>query len=406
MHGDFANAVAGPSNLRTSPSPPSSPQLFLPPPAPPKTHPALLSSTQDLLARFSLLSAYDKYVRPFAAPGETGLDQTGPVSAFTGAHGVPDKGKGKEIEGTPGSSGVADGGDGDDDETTGKGEKKTKNAYKHLIKGVPGKHSMKKDDYLTTIMQVPPKQRATITPFDSKTQREAFTVSLEGLKGWNPNALVLESAQAREDRKKRKELKRLAKIQHAQAANPQPVQAPIPTSATTSTFHRAPGTQRPESTAPGPISGPGSAMHRPGSSSTLPKQSSVPVSIPDSALPRPSSMKPAIPPVQVPGRVGTPLRSAGTATPTSAVQGGFPHPIDQEKRGKKRERDDVGSAADGVNGVGAVNGGVNINTQKPILSAKAGMTGIRPRPMKKLRMDIQGQSRDVTVVQQPTPQGV
>lgn len=76
---------------------------------------------------------------------------------------------------------------------------------------------MKKDDYLTTIIQVPPKQRARITPFDRKTQREAFEVSLEGLKGvcisfthghaytvqWNHNVLILESAQAREDRKKR-----------------------------------------------------------------------------------------------------------------------------------------------------------------------------------------------------------
>jgi hypothetical protein len=106
--------------------------------APPKTHPAHLSSTQDLLARFSLISAYDKYVRPFAAPGETGLDQNGPASVFPGASGVPDKGKGKEIVGTPGSSGIADGGDGDDDEGTGKGEKKKKNTYKHLIKGVPG----------------------------------------------------------------------------------------------------------------------------------------------------------------------------------------------------------------------------------------------------------------------------
>ena len=48
---------------------------------------------------------------------------------------------------------------------------------------ISGKHSMKKDDYLTTIMQVPPKQRIAITPFDQKTQREAFSVSLEGLKG-------------------------------------------------------------------------------------------------------------------------------------------------------------------------------------------------------------------------------
>jgi len=47
----------------------------------------------------------------------------------------------------------------------------------------PGKHSIKKDDFLTTIVQVPPKQHIPIAPFDSRTQSEAFTVSLEGLKG-------------------------------------------------------------------------------------------------------------------------------------------------------------------------------------------------------------------------------
>lgn len=405
MNGDSANAVAGPSNLKASSSP-SLPQLFLSPPAPPTTHPPHLSSTQDLLARFSLLSAYDKYVRPFAAPAEIGLDQNGPASTLPSASGVPEKGKGKEVMDTPGSSGIADGGDGDDDEATGKGEKKKKNTYKHLIKGVPGKHSMKRDDYLSTIMQVPPKQRIKITPFDPKTQRDAFTVSLEGLKGWNPNALVLESAQAREDRKKRKELKRLAKIQHA---HPQPIQAPIPTSTTMPSLHRvlvSVVTQRLGSTVPRPTSGPGSAVPRPGSSSTLPKQSSVPVSIPDSTFPRPGPTKPALPPVQVPvGRVATPSRSAGTATPTSAVQSVFSHPVEQEKRGQKRERDDD-SVTEGVNGVGAVNGSANMSPPKAILNAKAGMAGIRPRPIKKLRMDIQGQSRDVTVAQQPTPQGV
>ncbi len=42
---------------------------------------------------------------------------------------------------------------------------------------------MKKDDYLITAISVPPKQRLKIAPFDSRTQREAFSVSLEGLKG-------------------------------------------------------------------------------------------------------------------------------------------------------------------------------------------------------------------------------
>lgn len=47
---------------------------------------------------------------------------------------------------------------------------------------------MKKDDYLTTTIQAPPKQPMKIVPFDQKTQREAFSVSLEGLKGvcWQP----------------------------------------------------------------------------------------------------------------------------------------------------------------------------------------------------------------------------
>lgn len=45
---------------------------------------------------------------------------------------------------------------------------------------------MKKDDYLMTMMQVPPKQQSTITQFDLRTQRDAFSVSLEGLKGVRP----------------------------------------------------------------------------------------------------------------------------------------------------------------------------------------------------------------------------
>jgi hypothetical protein len=46
-----------------------------------------------------------------------------------------------------------------------------------------GKHSIKKDDFLTNIVQVPPKQHIPIAPFDSRTHTEAFAVSLEGLKG-------------------------------------------------------------------------------------------------------------------------------------------------------------------------------------------------------------------------------
>ncbi|RDB26264.1 putative membrane protein C14C4.07 [Hypsizygus marmoreus] len=445
MNTEANNAVAGPSNSRPSPPPssPHTPQLFLPPPGQPDTHPTYLSSTQDLLARFYLLPAYDKYVRPFAAPGETGLDQLASIPLTPGTTGGLDKGKGKEVVGTPGTPGVHDAGDGDDEEG-GKGDKKKRNNYKHLIKGIPGKHSMKKDDYLSTMMQVPPKQRIHITPFDTKTQREAFTVSLEGLKGWNPNALVLESAQAREDRKRRKETKRLQKLQ-AQAqmqaalaspvAQPQTIQAPIPTSATASSFSRGPpptavvtnGVPRPGSTIPpqtplppGPTSRrTASAVPRPGS--TAPKPVARPgstVPMPGSAVLRPGSTKPILPPVQVPaGKVATPLRSALPGTPLRSAgppvlptaPNAYSHAIDNEKRGKKRERDDVVvNGAVVVNGVGPpnTNAGVPPAAPKPIFNAKAGIAGARPRPIKKQRMDIQGQARDVTVTQQPTPQGV
>lgn len=46
-----------------------------------------------------------------------------------------------------------------------------------------GKHAFKKDDYLISMMMVPPKQRMRIHQFDAKTQEDAFAVSLEGLKG-------------------------------------------------------------------------------------------------------------------------------------------------------------------------------------------------------------------------------
>ena len=46
-----------------------------------------------------------------------------------------------------------------------------------------GKHSLKKDDSLTKAILEPPKQRTRIAHFDLRTLDEAFTVSLEGLKG-------------------------------------------------------------------------------------------------------------------------------------------------------------------------------------------------------------------------------
>ena len=77
-------------------------------------------STEDLLSKFQLLSAYDSYVRPLLPPEDLSLD----------------KGKGKQRDMSP----IPDPhpihiNDPDDDELD---RRKKKNNYKHLIKGIPG----------------------------------------------------------------------------------------------------------------------------------------------------------------------------------------------------------------------------------------------------------------------------
>lgn len=117
-------------------------------PPPPRQH---LAATQDLLARFHLLPAYDRYVRPFVLPGDDPALQQVPHQQQEGGDGAGatitgtslDKGKARAREGSganvPSEADHADGGDADDDDAPGaKGEKKKKNSYKHLIKGVPG----------------------------------------------------------------------------------------------------------------------------------------------------------------------------------------------------------------------------------------------------------------------------
>ncbi|KAF8638269.1 hypothetical protein AX17_002291 [Amanita inopinata Kibby_2008] len=435
----------------------------------------LLASTQDLISRLNLLSAYDKYVRPnvvplnaIPAPGVAGIslpDQashteqvpSAPVMGMAhGMLGTVDKGKGKEKEMVvdgPGGMGVSVTGDVGvvvvPEEEAGKGEKKKKNTYKHLIKGIPGKHSMKKDEYLSNMMLIPPKQRIQIVPFDARTQRDAFTVSLEGLKGWNIHALVLESGQAREDRKKRKELKRLAKAQAAAAVaaqqtgfpvqnqSAQPIHAPVPTAAPARFTAASPkgiatpraagaSTPRPGGTTPRPVPRPGTTTATPVKAQVQAGSAASAVPRPGSAVPRPGSTKPPIKPTGPPSALTTaasnvvhttapvPTRPGSTGARTGPVKvstplrSGTPMQVDQQ-RGKKRERE----REDVVNGVTIGNGhgpppASTMTAPKAAIDAKAGVVGVRPRPIKKQRMDVQGQTRDVAtpVQQQPTPQGV
>ncbi|KAH9972760.1 hypothetical protein BGW80DRAFT_1312367 [Lactifluus volemus] len=324
------NAVAGPSSI------PINSSLFLPPPASPRP-PQLLESTQDLISRFHLLTAYDKFVRPFITQDH---DPNSNLPTTPAVASSPDKGKGRERDpGTPTIASAATPGthhDPDDDE--GRDGKKKKNTYRHLIKGVPGKHSIKKDDFLTTIIQVPPKQHIPITPFDPRTQTDAFAVSLEGLKGWNIHALVPESTQAREDRKKRKELKKLAKAQGSVA--PLSASTPLPPTPTAAPTPTHPPAQPPRTSTP------------------VPAPRGVKREFDDNAVTQPNTQGPGPDPPQVSG---------------------------------------VGSLAASLT-----------QGQKPG-AAKAGVPGARPRPVKKQRVDVQGQARDIhplPPMQQPTPQGV
>ncbi|EIW57855.1 uncharacterized protein TRAVEDRAFT_65492 [Trametes versicolor FP-101664 SS1] len=362
------------------------------PSSPPQPRP-YFTSTQDLLTRFQLLPSYDKYVRPYAPP-------VGSIPQIT-ASSATEKGKGKEapprdvVASSPAAHASGAGQDGDD-EDGGRGEKKFKN-YRHLIKGIPGKHSMKKDDYFTNLIQVPPKQKIAITPFDLRTQRDAFSVSLEGLKGWNIHALVAESSQAREDRKRRKEAKKakaqgLAQPAVALGANTPSALPATPTAATAST----------------------------------PVNATAPTAPPRTSTPRPGVPKP--PPAQQPhtqprGRtpvgIGTP-RSISTpgsgagppATPAgaqqiAAAQTAPPshHASDQPPthtmRGVKREREHSTDTGLQVNGNVLPSAPHQEGARPGLKGAKAGNSGVRPRPVKKQRLDANGHAQ--VPIQQPTP---
>ncbi|TRM65080.1 hypothetical protein BD626DRAFT_240408 [Schizophyllum amplum] len=334
---EYVNAEAGPSSPReVQPEP----RLHLWPPRSP--HPVYYRSTDDLLARFQLYPAYDQWVRPHVTP----LDPNNPNEP------PPDnKGKGRDDAmdvDTPlppppaGATPASENGKGEGSEDAGKDEKKRRNNYRHLIKGLPGKHSTKgHDDYFERLIQQEDKPRVRIRPFDLRRHEEAFSVSPQGIPGYNAHVLIQESAQAREDRKKAKQLR---KLQHAHGSQPpQPTQAPTPAASTP----RAGLPARPN------------AVKQPPRINT-----------------RPGTGTP---------RAGTPLRSAVSAptpTPTSTQRPAAAQtPVAvNAPRGVKREREEATPTpqppAPQANG-----GGAPVKT-----GGRAGIPGVRPRPLKKQRL--------------------
>ncbi|GJJ08312.1 hypothetical protein Clacol_002523 [Clathrus columnatus] len=170
-----SNAQAGPSNL-------PSPVFPAPQPLPrPKQY---LHCTQDLLGIFGLLPMYDKHVRPHLRS----LPDQDPTKS---------KGKEKELEQDQEREKEKEG----EEEGEGGEKKKKKDNYKHLIKGIPGKHPMKKDQYFQDLLKAPPKQKAHIQPFDTRTLLEGFYVTPTGLPSYNKASI--EGADPREKEAKR-----------------------------------------------------------------------------------------------------------------------------------------------------------------------------------------------------------
>lgn len=247
-----------------------------------------------------------------------------------------------------------------------------------------------------TMMQVPPKQRIQIQPFDLRTQRDAFSVSLDGLKGWNINALVGESPQAKEDRKRRKELKKLAKAQGQTG-----VQLGLGTSSvlpTTPAANFAPAAT-PSVNTPGRNGTPRPGLVPSQSHPSQPAQrgqTPVGVGTPRSTT---AAVATSMPPQTVQPTRHTPIP---TPAPTPGTTVGA---LADVSRGIKREREDSASQVNGAGQGQAPTPGVTVVTNgwaKPpgVVNAKAGSAGVRPR--KKQRVDVQGQAREIPM-QQPTP---
>ena len=275
---------------------------------------------------------------------------------------------------------------------------------------------MKKDDYLATLMQIPPKQKTEIKPFTQKTSREAFSVSLDGLKGvcphfylpaaappthallqWNIHTLVAESSQAREDRKRRvrislmlhavasylisynsahpdlqKELKKLAKAQG------QAIPLPPAVPSTPSGVPATPGGAPTQSAA----SAPAAAAVPPRSSTPRPGAPKLP----------PAHQQPPQPRGRTPVGIGTP-QSVSTPGPTAAAPPTQPAPTGQPppQRGVKREREREESGAMQANGnlppvAHGTGPGPGMGQREGVKIAKAGVPGARPRPVKKQRL--------------------
>lgn len=266
---------------------------------------------------------------------------------------------------------------------------------------------MKKDDYLTIIMQVPPKQHIPITPFDVKTQREAFTVSAEGLKGvcvvstinYSNRAHSLVSGTRALSYSSPRKLGKIAKSasvllphRHSQCSS-----NALSFAFSLQKEQRKLARAQVQGVTPGPLPSTPTAM-------TLPQQQSTPshLTIPSAQQPpgtsQTSQAKPRVAPVMIPppGSAGLSTATPTSATPRSAVPTTAPPQrtnVSAPSRGQKRELDD---------GVIQPPTPTTLSPNVPIgvVGARAGVGNARPRPIKKQRMvcKLSASSRETCIV--------
>lgn len=194
-----------------------------------------------------------------------------------------------------------------------------------------------------------------------------------------------------------------------QEQSAQQIQAPVPTTAQTrpqAAIAASPnGVATPVVSTPRP----GLNVARPAIPTTVPAVAPVPVKVeaqttlaqnvlsrpgsavprPKSTVPRPGSTKPTI--VAGQAAVSTP----GVTNGSTPLRSGTPMQVDQQ-RGTKREREDNvvnGSLVGNGHGPPTIAAGASMM----VIDAKAGVPGVRPRPIKKQRM-VSAAPFDVTLV--------
>ncbi|GAA5825039.1 hypothetical protein JCM5353_001155 [Sporobolomyces roseus] len=215
---------------------------------PTNSHPSSLSGTQDLITLFQLDTLYNTFLRPYLPPPSTSstnstsepLNADSPIP-IKGA--VSLKGKEKAIVGSPapqivaspapgggtggfkitlggikfgssggGASGISMNGDlgASSSGTSGKVKRiKMEKNYTHLVSDIPGRNSIKKDQYLTHLIMNPdPQSCPPLLPPEEALLREGLTLKPGGLAGFDMS--VWESGtqgpgdESRKKKKKRK----------------------------------------------------------------------------------------------------------------------------------------------------------------------------------------------------------